>query len=70
MKSLAGIILRIKDDRSITADNPFPSSSVYSYGHRNFQGVAWDKVGNLWSMEHGSDAHDEINLIKPGKNYR
>ncbi|ACJ19834.1 PQQ-dependent sugar dehydrogenase [Coxiella burnetii] len=68
-KSLAGKILRIKDDGSIPADNPFPGSPVYSYGHRNSQGIAWDKAGNLWSTEHGSDAHDEINLIKPGKNY-
>jgi len=67
--SLAGKILRIKDDGSIPDDNPFPGSPVYSLGHRNPQGLAWDKHGRLWATEHGAIGTDEINLIEPGKNY-
>jgi len=67
--SLAGKILRLNDDGSIPADNPFPGSPVYSYGHRNPQGLAWDEQGRLWETEHGNSAHDEVNLIEPGHNY-
>lgn len=67
--SLAGKILRLKDNGSIPANNPFPDSPVYSFGHRNPQGLAWDKQGRLWATEHGAIATDEINLIEPGKNY-
>lgn len=67
--SLAGKILRLRDDGAIPADNPFADSPVYSYGHRNPQGLAWDGDGNLWSTEHGPVARDEINLIEPGHNY-
>ena len=71
--SLAGKILRVKDDGSIPADNPFPGSPVYSYGHRNPQGLAWDDNGRLWSTEHGRSGIlsglDELNLIEGGKNY-
>lgn len=67
--SLAGKILRLKDDGTIPEDNPFPSSPVYSFGHRNPQGLAWDGEGRLWATEHGSSATDELNLIEPGKNY-
>jgi glucose/arabinose dehydrogenase len=67
--SLAGKILRVRDDGAIPADNPFPDSPVYSYGHRNPQGLAWDDAGSLWATEHGPRGHDEINLIEPGKNY-
>ena len=67
--SLAGKILRLKDDGAIPPDNPFPDSPIYSFGHRNPQGLAWDTQGKLWAMEHGSSASDELNLIKPGNNY-
>lgn len=67
--SLAGKILRLRLDGSVPADNPFPGSPVYSYGHRNPQGLAWDPQGRLFSAEHGESANDEINLIQPGRNY-
>ncbi|MEH7237255.1 PQQ-dependent sugar dehydrogenase [Bacillus sp. JJ1562] len=69
LSSLAGKTLRMNLDGSIPDDNPFPNSYVYSYGHRNPQGLAWDEDDNLYSTEHGQSAHDEINLIEPGKNY-
>ncbi|WP_240688955.1 sorbosone dehydrogenase family protein [Ammoniphilus sp. YIM 78166] len=68
--SLGGKILRIARDGSIPHDNPFPGSPVYSYGHRNPQGLAWDPMnGKLYASEHGQSAHDEINRIEPGANY-
>ncbi len=67
--SLAGKILRLRDDGTIPVDNPFPDSPVYSFGHRNPQGLAWDEQGGLWETEHGSSATDEVNLIEPGQNY-
>jgi glucose/arabinose dehydrogenase len=70
--SLAGKILRVRDDGTIPTDNPF-DSAVYSYGHRNPQGLAWDSAGRLWETEHGRSGVlsglDEINLIEAGKNY-
>lgn len=69
LNSLAGKILRINDDGSIPQDNPFSNSLVYSYGLRNPQGVAWDNKGNLYETDQGPTRNDEINLIKPGKNY-
>lgn len=69
LNSLAGKILRLKDDGTIPTDNPFPGSPVYSLGHRNPQGLAWDAQGRLWATEHGSSATDELNLIEPGQNY-
>ena len=68
-QSLAGKILRMKLDGTVPADNPIQSSYLYSYGHRNPQGLAWDEDGNLFSTEHGQNAHDEINRIMPGQNY-
>ena len=72
--SLAGKILRINADGTIPVDNPFESSPVFSYGHRNSQGIDWTENGILVSSEHGPSgekgyAHDEINVIEPGKNY-
>lgn len=70
---LGGKILRLNDDGSIPDDNPFDNSPVYSFGHRNPQGLAWDSQGNLWSTEHGRSGalsgFDELNLIGPGRNY-
>ena len=72
--SLAGKILRINADGTIPSDNPFENSPVFSYGHRNPQGIDWNENGILVSSEHGPSgekgyAHDEINVIEPGKNY-
>ena len=69
LNSLAGKILRLNDDGSIPSDNPFSGSPVYSYGHRNPQGLAWDEGGKLWATEHGNAGNDEVNLIETGKNY-
>lgn len=70
--SLAGKILRISDSGEIPQDNPF-GNAVYSYGHRNPQGIAWDTNGNMWSSEHGpsgvNTGFDEINFIIMGNNY-
>ena len=60
---------RVDPDGSIPADNPFPGSPVYSLGHRNPQGLAWDASGRLWAAEFGQNTWDEINLIEPGGNY-
>ncbi len=73
---LGGKILRINSDGTIPSDNPFSGSPVYTYGNRNPQGLDWDqRNGNLIETEHGPSgengwyAHDEVNLIIPGKNY-
>lgn len=72
--SLAGKILRVNDDGSIPTDNPF-GNAVWSYGHRNPQGLAWDDRGRLYVAEHGPTGEfglccrDEINLIVKGGNY-
>jgi glucose/arabinose dehydrogenase len=67
--SLGGKILRINPDGSVPADNPDPASPVWSYGHRNIQGLAWDSAGRLWASEYGANTWDELNLIEPGANY-
>jgi len=70
LNSLGGKILRINPDGTIPENNPFENSPVYSYGHRNPQGLDWDPItGKLVISEHGSSAHDEVNVIEPGKNY-
>jgi glucose/arabinose dehydrogenase len=76
--SLAGKILRVDTQGKPAPDNPFTNSqglptAVYSYGHRNPQGIAWDTEGKLWSVEHGrsgaASGLDELNLVEKGKNY-
>ncbi|WP_309492056.1 PQQ-dependent sugar dehydrogenase [Paenibacillus anseongensis] len=73
LNSSAGKILRMTLDGKVPSDNPFAKSYVYSYGHRNSQGIAWDKQGRMFSSEHGPSGnpggHDEINLIEKGNNY-
>lgn len=69
LNSLEGKILRLDDDGTIPHDNPFSNSPVFSYGHRNPQGLAWDSQGNLYVTELGPTKNDEINLILAGKNY-
>ena len=69
IQSLAGKILRVYDDGSPVEDNPF-DNHVYSYGHRNPQGLDWNPYNNvLISNEHGPVGHDEINEIVAGGNY-
>jgi glucose/arabinose dehydrogenase len=67
--ALNGKILRINPDGSVPAGNPFPGSPVWTYGHRNVQGLAWDQAGRLWATEFGQNRLDEVNLIQPGHNY-
>ncbi|MCU6711895.1 PQQ-dependent sugar dehydrogenase [Paenibacillus sp. J5C_2022] len=71
--SLAGKILRMLPDGGIPEDNPIAGSYVYTYGHRNPQGMAWTADGVMYSTEHGPSGsvggHDEINLIVAGGNY-
>ena len=69
LESLAGKILRLAPDGTIPADNPFPGSPVWSLGHRNPQGIAWDEDGQLFAAEHGQSGHDEVNQIISGANY-
>lgn len=70
-----GKIHRVNDDGSVPKDNPFVGKAgavptIWSYGHRNPQGLAWDPVtGKLWESEHGPQGGDEINVIEPGHNY-
>jgi glucose/arabinose dehydrogenase len=67
--SLNGKILRIEPDGGVPADNPFPGSLVWTLGHRNVEGLAWDRGGRLWATEFGQNRFDEVNLIRPGRNY-
>jgi glucose/arabinose dehydrogenase len=70
-----GSIIRIRTDGSVPEDNPFKQrvgarAEIWSYGHRNPQGLAFDRVtGQLWEHEHGPQGGDELNLIFPGRNY-
>lgn len=67
--SLGGKILRINLDGSIPDDNPILNSYIYSYGHRNPQGITWTNDGTMYASEHGNNANDEINKIEAGQNY-
>jgi glucose/arabinose dehydrogenase len=75
LSSLNGKILRLNGDGTVPTDNPFPKSPVYSYGHRNPQGLAWQPgTGRLYATEHGPSGFqgcclDEVNSIEAGKNY-
>ena len=75
LSSPLGKVHRVNDDGSVPKGNPFAGRAgalptIWSYGHRNPQGFAWDPVsGKLWSSEHGPQGGDEINIIEPGKNY-
>jgi glucose/arabinose dehydrogenase len=70
-----GKIHRVNDDGSVPDGNPFAKkpgalATIWSYGHRNPQGLAWDPVtGKLWESEHGPNGGDEVNIIEPGRNY-
>jgi glucose/arabinose dehydrogenase len=67
--SLGGKILRLTADGRVPADNPFGRSPVWTYGHRNVQGLAWDTDGNMYASEFGQNTWDELNLIVKGHNY-
>lgn len=69
LNSLAGKILRMNLDGTIPTDNPNPNSYIYSYGHRNPQGITWAPDGTMYASEHGNLANDEINKIEAGFNY-
>lgn len=75
MDSLAGKILRLNPDGTIPTDNPYPDSPIWSLGHRNPQGIAWNLQGEMYSTEHGPSVFDgptggdELNHIVKGGNY-
>ena len=74
LKNHAGTLIRLKRDGSVPDDNPFVGDGaaldeIWSYGHRNAQGIAFDSERRLWVIEHGPRGGDELNLISRGENY-
>ena len=75
LNSHLGKVVRLNDDGSVPEDNPFIGSddanaAVWSYGHRNIQGLTFDRLNNrIWATEHGARGGDELNLVQVGKNY-
>jgi len=69
LNSLNGKILRLNQDGSVPSDNPFAGKYVWSYGHRNVEGLAFDSQGRLWEAELGNSVMDELNLVRKGGNY-
>jgi glucose/arabinose dehydrogenase len=69
LDSLAGKILRLNDDGTIPSDNPFEKSYVFTLGHRNPTGLAWNSQGQMYATDSGPTKNDEINLIQAGSNY-
>jgi glucose/arabinose dehydrogenase len=75
LTKVTGKIHRVRDDGSVPPDNPFVKTAgavptIWSYGHRNPQGLAWDPVtGQLWETEHGPQGGDEVNVVERGNNY-
>ncbi|MET8868446.1 PQQ-dependent sugar dehydrogenase [Nonomuraea sp. NPDC004580] len=69
LNSPAGKILRMTPEGGVPSGNPFPGSRVWSYGHRNVQGLAWDEAGRMYASEFGQNTWDEVNRIVAGGNY-
>lgn len=69
VQKLAGKVLRITTTGQIPNDNPFPGSPVWTLGHRNVQGLAFDSDERLWASEFGTSIADELNVLTPGSNY-
>ena len=69
LNSLNGKVLRLNLDGSVPEDNPFPGSYIWTWGHRNAQGLVISPAGIMYSSEHGPSSDDEVNIIEKGRNY-